>query len=115
MQNWKATAEDAIRYWNEQPTDNPNSLNGFDGTWNITDHDLIPNSLQDFVSEMFYSATRLDRVPMANINELLNDVWDGPGSMPKLIVLMFNSRSARQKGEEYVFEQLEGYDYDAAI
>jgi len=98
MQNWKAPAQQAVDYWSTQATDVPSIVNGFNGTWAISDYKLIPSSLMDFVSEMFFSSTKLSRVPMSDINKVLNDAWDGPGSMPKIINLTYQSRRARQLG-----------------
>jgi len=98
MQNWKAPAQHAVDYWSDQATDVPSMVNGFKGDWAISDHKLIPSSLMDFVSEMFFSSTKLSRVPMSDINKVLNDAWDGPGSMPKIINLTYQSRRARQLG-----------------
>ena len=98
MQNWKAPAQHAVNYWSEQATDVTNMVNGFNGTWAISDYKLIPSALLDFVSEMFFTSTKLSRVPMSDINKVLNDAWEGPGSMPKIINLTYQSRRARQLG-----------------
>jgi len=86
---------DAITYWERQPTDKPYTLNGFNGTWNFSDHNLIPEPLRNFIIEMFPKIDKFKRIPLEDINALMNDVWEGPGSMPKLMRLIQESRAAR--------------------
>lgn len=85
----------SISYWERQPTDQPHTLNGFNGTWNFSDHNLIPEGLRNFIMEMFPKVEKFKRIPLEDINDLMNDVWEGPGSMPKLMRLMQESRVAR--------------------
>ena len=73
-----------LEYWERQPTDNPFYVNGFDGTWTFTDHDLIPNSLTNFIVASFPKIERFKRIPLEDINTLMNDIWEGPGSMVKV-------------------------------
>ena len=73
-----------LEYWERQPTDQPWLVNGFNGTWNFTDHDLIPGALRNFIVESFPKIERFKRIPLDEINTLMNDVWDGPGSMTKI-------------------------------
>lgn len=74
-------------YWDRQPTDQPWTVNGFNGTWNFSDHDLIPDALRNFITESFPKIERFKRIPLEEINKLMNDVWEGPGSMPKIVAL----------------------------
>jgi hypothetical protein len=85
----------AITYWESQPTDQPHLLNGFKGTWAFSDHNLIPEPIRNFIIEMFPKVEKFKRIPLEDINTLMNDVWEGPGSMPKLMRLMQESRAAR--------------------
>jgi len=85
-------------YWERQPTDNPFTLNGFKGTWAFTDHNLIPEALCNFIWESFPKYERFRRIPLDEINALMNEVWDGPGSMPKIISLYREMRAERLKG-----------------
>jgi hypothetical protein len=84
-------------YWERQPTDNPFTLNGFKGTWAFTDHNLIPDALRNFIWESFPKYERFRRIPLDEINALMNDVWEGPGSMPKIIKLYREMRAERLK------------------
>jgi hypothetical protein len=82
-------------YWDRQPTDNPFSVNGFNGTWNFSDHNLIPDALRNFITESFPKIERFKRIPLEEINKLMNDVWEGPGSMSKIARLTQEIRNAR--------------------
>jgi len=85
-------------YWEQQPTDQPWLVNGFKGTWAFTDHNLIPNSLTNFIMESFPKYERFKRIPLEDINTLMNEVWEGPGSMVKIQRLLEEARSKRTTG-----------------
>jgi hypothetical protein len=85
-------------YWETQPTDQPHTLNGFAGTWAFSDHNLIPDGLRNFIMESFPKVEKFKRIPLDQINTLMNDVWEGPGSMPKIARLTKEMRIARQAG-----------------
>ena len=90
---------DTLNYWERQPTDNPFYLNGFNGTWKFSDHDLIANELRNFIMESFHPEEKFKRIPLESINKLMNDVWEGPGSMvkiQKLYLEMFAARRAKK-------------------
>jgi hypothetical protein len=73
--------------------DNPNSVNGFRGTWNFSDHTLIPETLYGFLTRHFGQA-KLRRIPLDKINQVMNEVWEGPGSLEKLFRLELEMRQA---------------------
>jgi len=106
MYDYKPIDHDGIRekisyiqnYWEHQPTDNPFTLNGFDGTWNFSDHRLIPESLRNFILESFPKIEKFRRIPLEDINKLMNDVWEGPGSMVK-IQKLYNEMRAERYGK----------------
>ena len=110
MYNWKTASESSVAYWEARSTDGPNTVNGFAGTWAIKDHALIPQSLMDFLSESFYGYTRLSRVPLEDINDLLNQVWDGPGSMAKITRIVAEKRQNRREALNDTNDPLKGYD-----
>lgn len=89
---------DSITYWEKQPTDQPWLVNGFKGTWNFSDHNLIPDSLRGFIIESFPKVEKFKRIPLEQINSLMNDVWEGPGSMVKIVKLTQEMRQERLKG-----------------
>ena len=77
--------ENRINFY-KQDIDNPHSVNGFRGTWKFTDHTLIPETLFGFLTRYFGQA-KLRRIPLDRINQLMNEVWEGPGSLEKLFRL----------------------------
>lgn len=101
-------------YWEKQPTDKPWLLNGFAGTWAFSDHSLIPGELNNFIMEMFHPVERIKRIPLEDINKLMNEVWEGPGSMVKLEKLWTEKRNERldkRTSSKDVFEQKTIDDY----
>ena len=66
--------------------DNPYHPAGFKGTFAFSDHSLIPDVFVGFLMRHF-GRMRLKRVPISEINDLLNSVWDGPGSLEKIFRL----------------------------
>lgn len=98
---------DTLTYWERQPTDNPFYLNGFNGTWNFRDHNLIPGELKNFIMESFHPEEKFKRIPLDAINELMNDVWEGPGSMVKIQKLYQEKFAARRapKKEELISKE----------
>ena len=82
-------------YWDSQPTDKPWLVNGFKGTWNFSDHNLIPDVLRNFIWASFPKHERFRRIPLDEINALMNEVWEGPGSMSKIERLYQEMRDER--------------------
>ena len=92
---------DTLTYWENAPTDQPWLLNGFKGTWAFSDHSLIPGELNNFIMESFHPEERMKRISLDDINKLMNDVWEGPGSMvkiQKMYIEMRNNRLANNAG-----------------
>ena len=71
--------------------DKPHLVNGFRGTWQISEHNLIPDVLNEYLMYTFQTA-RLKRVKIDAINQALNDVWEGPGSLAKVFTLVAEMR-----------------------
>jgi len=86
-----------LTYWEKQPTDSPHLLNGFNGTWAFTDHNLISHELRNFIMESFHPEEKFKRIPLEAINKLMNDVWEGPGSMVKIQKMFEEMKAARFK------------------
>ena len=76
------SVEDKMKFYNKD-IDNPYSVNGFNGTWAISDHRLIPETLIGFL-QLYFGQARVRRVPLEQINEVMNDIWEGPGSLKKV-------------------------------
>ncbi len=64
----------------KKDTDNPYSVNGFAGTWAITDYRRIPEVLIGYL-QLKFGQLRMRRIPIEDINEALNELWEGPGSL----------------------------------
>jgi len=90
---------DTKTYWESQPTDLPYTLNGFSGTWNFGDHSLIPEGLRNYIFENFPKHERFNRIPLDEINSLMNEVWEGPGSMVKIERLYHELRVKRASSD----------------
>lgn len=63
--------------------DNPFHPAGFRGTWTFSDHSLIPDIFHGFL-QRYFGVLRLRRIPIEKINELMNEIWEGPGSLEKV-------------------------------
>jgi hypothetical protein len=106
------SVEDKIEFY-KRDVDNPNSVNGFRGTWKFSDHTLIPDTLFGFITRHFGQA-KLRRIPLDKINQLMNDVWEGPGSLEKLFRLELEMRQAGKmiKFDASDFKDLKKIDDD---
>ena len=81
------------------------TLDKFEGTFAIPDHNRIPEVLVEYLTEYFYDkidskwlSTRkhqLSNISMETINEALNAVWEGPGSVDTIRTYIAQSRGAR--------------------
>jgi len=90
-------------YWERQPSDQPGLLNGFNGTWKFSDHSKISSELRNYLMEAFHPVEKFKRIPLDDINTLMNEVWEGPGSMVKIERLhreMYGERMAKKMGDD---------------
>jgi hypothetical protein len=62
------------------------ALNSFAGTFAISEHSRIPPELLG-VLQMQFQTGRLSRVSMEDINQFLNSIWQGPGSLTEVFAL----------------------------
>jgi hypothetical protein len=104
-------------YWANMPTDDPFSVNGFAGTFAFSDHSRIPEPHVEFLLEYFRKQLGETRkghikvIPLEDINEVMNEVWDGPGSVIKLVNLTYKLRAQRlSETPDDVKNVLKGYD-----
>ena len=104
-------------YWANMPTDDPFSINGFAGTFAFSDHSRIPEPHVEFLLEYFRKQLGETRkghikvIPLEDINEVMNEVWDGPGSVIKLVNLTYKLRAQRlSETPDDVKNVLKGYD-----
>ena len=107
----------ALDYWTQQPTDQPWLVNGFKGTWAFSDHSLIPDVILEYLLESFrdrlgeFRKGHVKSIPLNEINDLLNSVWEGPGSLVKLVNLTYDMRSNRFSTiSNDAKDPLKGYD-----
>ena len=75
--------EDRIAYY-AKDVDTPWYVNGFNGTFAITDHRRIPEVFLGFLQRHF-GVIRLSRIKIEKINEALNEIWEGPGSVEHVL------------------------------
>jgi hypothetical protein len=86
-------------YWQNAESHNENSVNGFSGKFAITDHDLIPISLKNFLLESFPRKEKVSQIPLKDVNSALNAAWQGPGSMANIVFETELKRRARTEGD----------------
>lgn len=116
MYNFNDSRSMALEYWSTTPTDQPWLVNGFNGTWAFSDHSLIPDVILEFLLESFrdrlgeFRKTQIKSIPLNEINDLLNSVWEGPGSVVKLVNLTYDMRYSRYaSGSNDTKDPLKGY------
>ena len=117
MYNYVSSKESAVAYWESTPTDQPWLLNGFNGTWAFSDYSLIPQPILEFLHEYYNKRlgelrkNHIKTVKLNEINDLLNDIWDGPGSMSKIVAMTYDMRIARlDVASDDTKDPLKGYD-----
>lgn len=91
-------AIDQVTLWNKRDSDDENSINGFNGEFAFTDHSLVPEALRALVIETYPRKESFTKVPLKDINALLNSVWQGPGSMPRIVMLTHQLREIARRG-----------------
>lgn len=84
---YQSNLEQKIEFYNNpELLDNPFHPNGFKGTWQFSSHDLIPNVFHGFI-QRYFGIYRIRRIPLEKINSILNELWEGPGSLEKIFRL----------------------------
>ena len=84
---YKHHIEDKVAYYlRPEHVANPYHISGFNGTFAFSSHDLIPDVFYGFI-QRYFGSYRIRRVPLDKINEVLNDLWEGPGSIEKILRL----------------------------
>ena len=103
--DWRAAVHaQQVEYWNNQPTDRPGTLNSFEGPFNIQDLAKIPAQFIPYLTERLslVADTRgrvKNSLTIEKVNDALNEIWDGPGSMTKIINATYERRLAREFAE----------------
>ena len=94
MSIYKQAFESKIEFYNrEELVSNPYSVSGFNGVWQFTSHDNIPEVLKGFI-QRYFGQYRISRIPLESINEIMNDIWEGPGSLEKVFRLEEDMRAS---------------------
>lgn len=93
--------ESAIEKWRTHDVDRVGSVNSFDSTWDISDHELIPEAVRDFLFEAFAGTRRLKDVSLSEINRVLNENWRGPGSVAVLREKTYKMKRMRHKNSDF--------------
>jgi hypothetical protein len=91
--------------------DNPYAVNGFNGTWSISKHNLIPDVLLGFLQRHF-GQFRIRRIPITDINAVLNELWEGPGSLEKIFLL---EDEMRVQGKEIKFTATDLKEFKSVV
>ena len=88
MHNYYNTSTNptAEQYQAECFVSNPNHPAGFTGTFAFTSHRKIPELFLGFLQRHF-GQFRVNRIPLEDINAVMNDLWEGPGSFSKIVAL----------------------------
>ena len=117
MYDYQASKASSVAYWESTPTDQPWLLNGFNGTFAYSDYSLIPQPILEFLHEYYNKKlgdlrkNHIKTIDLNEINDLLNEVWEGPGSMPKLVASTHDMRIARlDVVPDDTKDSLKGYD-----
>ena len=83
-----------IAFYNQPRfVDDPYHPAGFTGTFAFSSHRRIPEVFHAFLQRHF-GQYRIRRVPIEDINAIMNELWEGPGSLEKIFRLendMYNS------------------------
>jgi len=104
MLDYAAMTQSRIEFYRKD-IDDPFTVNGFRGTWKFSNHDRIPDVLHEFLQRHF-GYLRITRIPLDKINSLMNEVWEGPGSLEKIFNLTeqmrLDGRQVRITPADYV-------------
>ena len=97
---YQSNIESKIEFYNQPRfVDDPFHPAGFKGTWNFSDHNLIPEIFHGFLQRHFRQY-KIRRIPLHQINDILNELWEGPGSLEKIFKL---EEEMRLSGREVKF------------
>jgi len=100
MLDRKPLLESKISYYNQPKfLEDENSVNGFKGTWAFSAHELIPSTLHGFL-QRYFGQYKIRRIPLDKINQVMNEVWEGPGSLEKVFRLEYD---LSQSGKDIKF------------
>jgi hypothetical protein len=93
-----AILEESAARWEDRYLDDPHHINGFTGEFNITDHALAHEVVQNLV---MYSVKheRFRDVPLSTVNSIAREVHGGkPGFVQRAYARMAEIQRARNEG-----------------
>jgi len=97
---YQTNIESKIEFYNKARFINdPFHPNGFKGTWAFSAHELIPDVFHGFI-QRYFGQYRIRRVPLEKINNVLNELWEGPGSLEKVFRL---ENELKESGKDVKF------------
>ena len=97
---YQTNIESTIEFYNNPKyLEDPFHPNGFNGTFKFSAHDLIPSVFHGFL-QRYFGQYKIRRVPLEKINQVMNDVWEGPGSLEKIFRL---EEELRASGKDIKF------------
>ena len=74
----------------------------------FTDTELVPELFRNFAVEHF-KLERFRRVDLDKLNQVLNEMWDGPGGAAAISDYIWDIRIARRAGSDDTVDALKGY------
>ena len=97
---YQTNIESKIKFYNNAKfLDDPFHVNGFKGTFQFSAHDLIPSVFHGFL-QRYFGQYKIRRVPLEKINQVMNEIWEGPGSLEKIFRL---EEELRASGKDIKF------------
>ena len=75
----------------------------------FTDTELVPELFRNFAVEHF-KLERFRRVDLDKLNQVLNEMWDGPGGAAAISDYVWDIRIARRAGGDDTVDALKGYN-----
>ena len=97
---YQTNIESTIEFYNNPKyLEDPFHPNGFNGTFQFSAHELIPSVFHGFL-QRYFGQYKIRRVPLEKINQVMNDVWEGPGSLEKIFRL---EEELRASGKDIKF------------
>jgi hypothetical protein len=92
--------QDAHEFWDNQSTDAPHTLNAVEGPFALSEHEYVPELLQELVMSQ-RNEDKFIRVPMNAVNDIVNTFWEGPGSCARISDMIWDARIARAYGATF--------------
>lgn len=87
MYDYNNSLQAKIDFYNQPKfVNDPFHPAGFKGTFAFKEHTAIPDVFTGLL-QRYFGHFRIRRIPLNKINDLLNEIWEGPGSLEKVFRL----------------------------